>query len=355
MKPLSAARIGYAGVSRDFSAPGDRRRFSAYAGQRGLSYEYAERGGDYDVVILTGTADLTGWAARKRREGDRLRLILDLVDGWFEQKRLDQRVLKGVGRWFEGTETHPTLDFHKNLRVACEAADAVWCSTPEQKERIGRYTDIVEISFDWFDPELGAPKEDFRRDGRLKLVWEGQAGTLCSIQTIREPLNAVKDLIELHVVTDPWTPRWYGRFGKWTPEQILSGIDCPKTIYPWSRETFSQVMPTGDLAVIPMDIRNTLFAAKPQNKLILLWKLGLPVLAGPTMAYRRTMAAAGLSDMLCETPEDWTRRLRELATAPPETLQALGRRGREHALSHYDLDAFQRPFDTVFRKLGFEV
>ena len=41
---LADARIGYAGYSRDFCAPGDRRRFAAYARLKGVPIEYAELG-----------------------------------------------------------------------------------------------------------------------------------------------------------------------------------------------------------------------------------------------------------------------------------------------------------------------
>lgn len=354
MKPLSQARIGYAAIRTDFSPPGDRRRFSAYARQRGLRYEYARIDEDYDVVIVTQTADLAGWAARKQRQGDRFRLVLDLVDGYFEQKRLDERLLKGVGRYFEGTDTRLSPDFRRTLKNVCRAADAIWCSTPEQRATILQYNDNVQVSFDWFDEELAPPKEDFRREGSLKLIWEGQAGTLRSIQTIRETLNALKDKVELHVVTDPSTPRWYGRIGKRPVSEILAGIECPMTIYPWDKATFSQQITSADLALIPMDLNATMFKAKPENKLVLLWKLGMPVLVGPTRAYRRTMDAAGL-DMLCETQDDWARQLTELSLAPPERLRELGKRGYDYAMRAYNIEAFRAPFDAVFNSLGFEV
>lgn len=354
MTALADARIGYAGCSRDFSRPGDRRRFLAYARQRGLAYEYPEIDRDYDLVILTQTSNLSGWAARKRREGDRFRLVLDLVDGYFEQKRLDERVLKGIGRWVEGTDSRLTLDFQQTLKQACRAADAVWCSTPEQRETIRAYNPNVAISFDWFDDELGAPKTDFRRDGPLKLLWEGQAGTLRSIQTIREPLNALKDRVELHVVTDPSTPRWYGRLGTIPVQEMLAGILCPTFFHPWTREDFSERITAADLALIPMDLGHSLIRAKPENKLVMLWKLGMPALVGATPAYRRTMAAAGL-DMLCETEADWEAKIGALAAAPPERLLEIGRHGRDYAMRAYDIHAFRRPFDAVFAGMGFEV
>jgi hypothetical protein len=354
MRRLVDARIGYAAYGRDFAGPGDRRRFCAYARQRGLHYDYPELEGDHELVVITQNADLTGWTARKRREGDRLRVVLDLVDPYFEQKRLDERLLKGMGRYWEGRDSRLSPDFLRTLKAACRAVDGVICSTLEQRETILEYNPNVEISFDWFDEELGAPKRDFRREGRLKLVWEGQAGTLRGIQVLRGPLNALKDKVELHVVTDPSVPRWYGRLGTLPATELLAGIECPIRFMPWRKETFSTHITAADLAVIPMDFSHPMFAKKPENKLVLLWKLGMPVLAGPTPAYRRTMSAAGL-DMVCETERDWTEKLAALAHAPADELAELARRGRDHALSAYDEAAFRAPFDRMFSGLGFEI
>ena len=351
---LVDARIGYGGYSRDFSRPGDRRRFSAYALQRGLAYEYPDPRRDYDLVVISQNADLTGWTERKRREGDRLRLVVDLVDPYFEQKRLDERILKGIGRYWEGRDSRLSVDFLRTLQRVCRVADGVLCSTPEQRETILDYNPNVEISFDWFDDELGAPKRDFDRSGRLKLVWEGQAGTLRSIQTLRGPLNALKDKVELHVVTDPSVPRWYGRLGTLPASEILAGIHCPVRLTPWQKDSFSGHITAADLAVIPMDFSHPMFAKKPENKLVLLWKLGMPVLAAPTPAYRRAMGAAGL-DMICETEAEWTERLAALAEAPAERLAELARRGHDHALSAYGEAAFRAPFDRMFGGFGFEV
>jgi hypothetical protein len=354
MRRLSEARIGYASYSRDFSGPGDRRRFCAYARQRGLDYEYPDLKRDYDLVVITQNADLSGWTARKRREGDRLRLVMDLVDPYFEQKRLDERLLKGIGRYWEGRDSRLSPDFLRTLKGVCRAADGVICSTPEQRETILDYNPNVEISFDWFDEELGAPKRDFVRNGRLKLVWEGQAGTLRSMQVLRGPLNALKDKVELHVVTDPSVPRWYGRLGTLPAAELLAGIDCPVRFTPWRKETFSGHITAADLAVIPMDFSHPMFAQKPENKLVLLWKLGMPVLAGPTPAYRRAMGAAGL-DMICETERRWTEQLGALADAPAEALAQLASRGHDHALSAYGEVDFRAPFDRMFSSLGLEM
>jgi hypothetical protein len=349
MKSLNGKRIGYAGYSRDFTAPGDRRRFSAYARQRGLTYDYPDLTGDYDVVIVTQNADLAGWTERKRRAGNRLRLYLDLVDSYFEQRNPVDRVLKGVGRYVEGRDSRLSPDFRQTLKAICRVADGVWCSTPEQQATIRAFNPNVEISFDWFDDELGPPKQAFQRGERLRLVWEGQGALAISLRTITEALNELRDKVELLVVTDPTTKRWYGRFATIPTLRLLNGITCPITLLPWRKESFSSHITSADLAIIPMATDIPMIRAKPANKLILLWKLGMPVLTSATPAYRDAMAKAGL-DMVCASTAEWIERLDELAGLSQQELATVARRGREHATTMYDLKAFQAPFERLIER-----
>jgi hypothetical protein len=349
---LAAARIGYAGYSRTFSAPGDRRRFAAYARMRGLAYEYARPDRDYDVVLLTYDGDITGWLERKRRAGGRLKLIFELVDSYLTETQKPRRYLKGVGRFLESRDSRLAPDLLRTLRRACREADVVLCSTLEQQTEVARLGGRALISFDWFGDELGPPKRDFSRGGRLKLVWEGLAGTLFNLQQIKAPLNALKEAIELHVVTDPSLPRYLGRFGTRRALDVLTGIDCPIVLHPWTLDGFSERITRADVAVIPMDVDHRMVRGKPENKLVLLWKLGMPVLAGPSPAYRRAMAEAGLP-MLCETEADWRGQLERLIALPASGLEALGERGRAFAEERYSLGRFRAVFDEAFAAAGF--
>lgn len=352
-RPLAEARIGYAGYSQDFRHPGDRRRFSAYADQKGLSYERPSLDRDYDLVLITHNGDIPGWTARKRREGDRMKFVFELVDSYFVQRNPVRRWLKGSARYALGTDSRPSPDFLKTLIRACEAADAVICSTPEQQATIRRYNPNVFLSFDWFGGDLGEPKSDYRRGDRLRLVWEGQAVTLQNLLALREPLNRLKDRIELHVVTDPVLRRYFGRFGAMDSRRILQGIEAPITFHPWRRETFSQLITAADLAVIPIETTQPMMCGKPENKLVLLWQLGMPVLTSSTPAYQRAMAGAGL-DMICTSPAEWQAKLEQMTRTAAEEFEAIGRQGRRHALDAYSAAAFRAPFDAVFTSLGFD-
>lgn len=351
---LKDARIGYAGYGRDFSGPGDRRRFGAYATHRGLHFERADLSRDYDLVLVTHNGDVTGWTERKRREGDRLKLVFELVDAYFEQREPWRRLLKGAARYWLGTDSRLSSDFLKTLVHASEAADAVICSTPEQKAMVERFNRKVVMSFDYFGDDLGPPKEEYARGDKLRVVWEGQSTTLRFLEMLREPLNALRDHVELHVVSDPFVHRFFGRFGRHPSQDLLKGFECDLVFHPWERGSFSRHITAADVAVIPIDTRHPLANGKPENKLVLLWQLGMPVLASPTPAYIRTMGEAGV-DMLCATPVEWRARLEKLIEAGPAELESIGRRCRDFADRAYSLDEFDARFDRAFELAGFSV
>jgi glycosyltransferase involved in cell wall biosynthesis len=349
---LGDARIGYAGYSRDFSVPGDRRRFAAYAGIKGIPLEYAELNRAYDLAYITYSSDLPGWVARKRREGGRLKLVFELIDSYLTDTNPVRRLLKGSARFALGTDSRLSPDFRRTLVGACEVADAVICSTEEQRDTIRRYNPNVFISFDHFAGELGPPKTDYSRAGKLKIVWEGQSTTLPNVQVIREPLNDLRDRVELHVVTDPMIHRFFGRFGSYPAMEALAGIECEKHFHRWDRTTFSGEITACDLAVIPIDAANRLARGKPENKLVLLWQLGMPVLTTATPAYQRAMDAAGV-DMTCSTSAEWGARLERLLDAGPSNLKQIGRKCRAFAERAYSEEEFVSRFDQAFEALGF--
>lgn len=351
---LADARIGWSSYSADFSHPGDRRRFAAYAALRGLAYERASLEKRYDLVLATHSSDLPGWTQRKRVEGGKLKLVLELIDSYFVQQGVMRRYAKGMARFALGTESRLSPDFLKTLVRACEAADAVICSTLEQQETIRRYNPNVFMSFDHFAAELEAPKSDYSRADKLRIVWEGQATTVPNLQVIREPLNDLRDKVELHVVTDRLNYRHFGRFRPYPSMDALTGIECPKFFHEWQKDTFSRHVVAADVAVIPIDETNLLWRGKPENKLVLLWQLGMPVLATATPVYARVMAASGLA-MACRNTAEWGGALQRMLDAPPAALQGIGTRARSYASDAYSTEAFAFRFDAAFRSIGFAV
>ncbi len=351
---VGEARIGYAGYSRNFSVPGDRRRFAAYARLKGFPIEYAELQRPYDLSYVTYSSDLPGWTARKKREGNRLKLVFELIDSYFTETGLVRRLLKGSARYALGTDSRLSLDLQNTLIQACEIADAVICSTEEQRETIRRYNPNVFTSFDFFGDDLGSPKSGYERRGKLRLVWEGQSTTLRNIQSIRSVLNDHRDSIELHVVTDPEIHRYFGRFGAHSSVDELRGIECEILFHPWNRTSFSDHITSADLAIIPIDMSNMFACGKPENKLVMLWQLGMPVLASATPAYRRAIDTAGVGKS-CATLSDWGAQLDSMISADGAELETIGRNCRAFAEHAYSTEEFLGRFDQALDAVGFSI
>ena len=348
---LTQARIGYAGYSRDFSAPGDRRRFAAHAKAKGLAFEYANIARDYDLLLLTHNADIPGWTERKKRNPG-LKLVFELADSYFTRTKLAGRYLKGLARRVLGVDSRLSRDFLSTLISACEAADAVICSTDEQAQTIRRFNRNVVTSFDWFGDDIGAPKTDYRRGEKLRLVWEGQSTTLKNLRSIRDVLNDLRDKIELHVVTDPTVYRYFGRFLPHPSKDLLEGIECDVHFHEWDRATFSQRITDADLAIIPIDPADAFARGKPENKLVMLWQLGMPVLTSDTPAYRRAMEGSGL-DLVCSDSADWRTKLERMTAASDSEREELARHARVFAERAYSKDEFLKRFDRAFELAGF--
>lgn len=351
---LQDVTIGYSGYSINGSAPGDRRRFLAWAKLREVSWKPASLEGMYDVVYLTHHSDLPGWLHRKEQEGDRLRIIFELVDSYLTQDHPVRRRIKGVARRALGVDSRLSADFHSTLKRICAASDAVLCSTEEQVATIRAFNQNVLTSFDWFGDELPAPKQNYTRGSRLRIGWEGQAITLSNINEIAPTLNLMADRIELHVVADPVLRRIMGRFGARRSSEVLSAITAPVIFHEWCKDSFTAHLKACDLVIIPIDATCPMMRGKPENKLILLWKLGLPVVTSASCAYSRAMAGAGL-DLTCVTLDDWREALERLAAASCAERAALAEKGRTYAEKAYSIKHFCAPFDRAFSTAGITI
>ena len=348
---LRDARIGYAGYSRDLSVPGDRRRFAAYAAERHLSFQRAALEQDYDLVLVTHNGDIAGWTARKRQAGARLKFVFELADSYLTQTELLRRYLKGAARYALGIDSRLSTDFMRTLTGALEVADAVICSTDEQAAMIRPVNPNVFVSFDYFGGDIGPPKTDYHRGRKLRLAWEGQSTTLGNLLTVAEVLNDLRDSVELHVVTDPLVHRFFGRYRSRQSQDLLRAIECDVHFHRWDRASFSMHITSCDLAIIPIDSSDDFARGKPENKLVMLWQLGMPVLTTDTPAYRRAMEAAG-QDLLCANLACWRSRLEQLIEAPPEVLAQVARQGCSFAGRAYSKAEFLARFDAAFEATG---
>ena len=345
---LADLRIAYLPGADDFGAPCDRRRFVAYARARGLKFELANPREKYDLVVLSQRADLSVWSEYRPGES---KIVFDSVDSYMAADGIKAR-LRGVAKFVTRRSRHLQLNHREAVARMCRRADAVVCSTDEQRGLISPYCSNVHLVLDVHDAELQESKRDYTGGRALHLVWEGLASSGIPLHLLRqliEPLAAQREVV-LHVVTDLVYRKYLDRVGKrYTVDdvrRVFGPLAKQVHLYDWNPLALSRIATAADLALIPIDLSNTFHRGKPENKLLLFWRMGVPTLVSATPAYRRAMGLAGL-DMACEDMAEFGSRL-ALYAGDPERRAAAGRRGLEVVRDHYSAAAMLGKWDDVF-------
>jgi hypothetical protein len=151
---------------------------------------------------------------------------------------------------------------------------------------------------------------------KKSIFWEGFGYTLKHFKIISRELDnfLLENEYELNILTNVSFARWGGYLGKiqsvklvkkWFPKSFQS-----INIIPWTIENVKSYANKSDFAIIPIDIDDNFAKLKPENKLLGLWALGLPVLFSDTPAYKRVSTEAGL-DSACLSKNQWAKALND--------------------------------------------
>jgi glycosyltransferase involved in cell wall biosynthesis len=105
-----------------------------------------------------------------------------------------------------------------------------------------------------------------------------------------------------------------------------------------------------DLALIPIVMSDPLFRAKPENKLLLLWRMGVPTITSATPAYIRTMSAAGVP-MYARDPTEWEELLERFAS-DAEARRSAAEKGRAFVLREHSEEAGLAKWDAVLESIA---
>jgi hypothetical protein len=302
---LQRLRIGYVPCSPSFQAPGDRRRFCYYASKRNLRFELARPAGTYDVVILTQAADISMWVRHPRK---RSRIVFDFIDSYLSIPGCDVKGLfRGLAKFAVGQNRRLLLNYRVGLERMCRRADAVICSTPDQRQNILPFCPNVYPILDFHGSVTGAPKLDYATGGVFHFVWEGLPRSLSHLLEIKGALQELQKTrhFAIHAITDLEYGRYLnGRVGKRVTLNDAHKIWPGMYLYAWDERTFSAIARNCDLALIPIPLQDPLSAGKPENRLLLFWRMGIPALVSSTTAHRNAMADSGIN-MACANQQHW--------------------------------------------------
>lgn len=342
-------RIGYSPYSPDLQQPGDRRRFPHYARRKGLEFELADPSKSYDLVVLSARSDLVHWTDRPPPT----RIVFDLIDSYLAIPESDLKArFRGLSKYAIRELSGPVWSYRRALEEMAQRADAVVCSTTEQQRLLTAFCPNVHVILD-FHTELGsARKEHYEKSQPFRLVWEGLPQNLLGFREIAAVLRRIGEEhpLSLHLVTDSDYFAYMNRVWRRSSKKLAEDIFEPSYIHEWSPETLVEVAIRSDLAVIPLDLDDPLAAGKPENKLLLFWRLGVPALVSATPAHVRAMDAAGL-DFACRDPAEWESLLLSLIEDESARRRS-AELGAEHALATASEASLIEKWDAVLESVS---
>lgn len=348
---MSKLKIGYIPNSPDAGHPADRRRLVYWAKNRGheVILDLSQK---HDVLVLSGRADLTRWAKLENRSP----LILDLVDGYLGKEHLWRDWLRGTGKVVTGHNSGAPRPYRKIVSEACQLAQAVVCETVEQRETILPFCTNTHTILDFHEefPMLPFNREVQNRNFPA-LMWEGLPFTARGLLLLNDSFSDIAKSysISLEMVTDLEYPLFLGKYFYQSTEKILQAI--PRTLGDnfkltrWNLEAVVEAAKRSHIAVLPLDPSGTLNPLKAENRLLMMWRIGLPTLASPSLAYLRVMRDTKI-DGICRDSNEWQMKLTELMESV-ELRQESVEKGQQYIRDTHSKEIVLEAWDKLFESI----
>lgn len=346
---IASFKIGYSPYSVNCKAPGDRRRFMFYAAVENLNVEVADPSRIYDVVYITSSANISQWINYKKKH-PAVKLIFEIIDSYLLEDTSLYLYLKGASRLLTKRETKLYLDYRNAFISIIKIADAVVCSTVIQKEDITRYNANVHVSLDYFSDDITYHKTNYKAGDKIKIAWEGMAYTVNNLLKLKDVFHHLSNRVELQVITDPKI-RYPFKFLNKKTTSLLSELSCEWQFHEWKQNSFSKLISEMDIAVIPIDTANSLTVNKPENKLLLLWEIGIPVIVSNTPAYSRVMKAAGLEAYCCGSENEWLEKIKSLIEKAAEGREEYMKKAKHYLANYHTKQILLSNWENIFNSV----
>jgi hypothetical protein len=209
--------------------------------------------------------------------------------------------------------------FSSSLKELCGKVDLIVVASQEQAEIARLYNEHVWIIRDSHD-ELGEPLElkPIQKNENFNIFWEGLGFTLFHFEEVAEVLGEflLKTNSVLNLVTNDSFPRYANSFGRVKSDKLIKKMfgaaSTNVKIHSWSQENVRKIALDCDFGVIPILEHDQFARLKPENKLLIYWRLGLQTLFSDTPSYVRVSSEIGVSDYSVKSGE-WQLKLEQVA------------------------------------------
>ena len=338
-------RVLYFGLSPLRSVAGDRRRFVYYAKHR--SFKIADpEDSNLDCIVTTENTDLSVI----RRRYPHTPIIYDLIDAYLVSDTALDDALRSIAKFSTGQIKPTILPFTKIVARNCRLADAVICSSLEQRKLVLKYNKNVHVILDSHH-EFQFMK--FRRKSlhHTSIFWEGTPYTLPAIGQYSAAFRKLADIhnFELNLVTDEFYFKYLGKFVQRNTlksnRAVLQSLGCKYKFAEWSLENVIKTAENAKVGLVPVNVKSAFQSLKPENRMLIMWRLGLPCLASATPSHLRVSIEARLENTF-EDSEALYLQLSNMLKST-EMQEENVNRGQKYLAENHNLDIFLSSWDKA--------
>lgn len=345
-------RIGYWPLSESLLAAGDRRRLCFWANARGHEI-VRDLSQNVDVIVASENSDFNSPFFTQKSTP----IIFDLVDAYLSPINPYDDFARGIAKRLLGQISGAVRPFSHHVRQFCELSSAVICSSLEQEQLIARHNINTHVILDSHD-EI-AFIDPFRlkntNKDKQKVLWEGQPATIRGVRDIYSVLTELTKTknLEFNFVTDESFSQFLNKYIQRNTLEVLKKdlfmIANLVNIVPWSSSNLVETAQKSAVAMIPIDLSIPMQRLKPENRLLIMWRLGLPCLTSPSPAYVRVEHQAGVN-ATCKNLNEWTENFNRILEDPDfGYIQTLA--GQHYLRENHNTKLLLNKWDSTFESV----
>jgi hypothetical protein len=349
---MKKLKIGYWPLSRNLNSPGDRRRLVFWAQARGHEI-FTDLSQKVDVIVASENSDFNSpYFAKKRTP-----VIFDLVDAYLSPLSTYDDLARGIAKRVSGQINGSVKPFSHHIRDFCLNSNAVICSSKEQEEVIQPYNTNTHVILDSHDeiPFIDASRTRIQNTDLHRILWEGQPATIRGVKSISPALLELSKTISLRLdfVTDEKYFRLLNKYFERSTLNLLIKDLAPiadfVNIVPWTSSNLVDCAKGSEIAMIPIDLSVPMQRLKPENRLLIMWRLGLPCLTSPSPAYVRVASHAGVT-AACNSLQEWFENFNRLITDPKHAKREI-LAGQNYIIENHNRAILLNKWDLAFESV----
>ena len=230
---------------------------------------------------------------------------------------------RGFAKKVSGQISGGIKPFSHHVKDFCVNSSAVICSSIEQEMVIKNHNSNTHVILDSHEeiPFLIPRNSKISTSTNHRILWEGQPATIRGIKFIAPTLMELSKTtsLSLDFVTDEkyyqFLNKYFERDTLRLLKRDLGQLVGRAKIVPWTPANLVECAESSTVAMIPIDLSVPMQRLKPENRLLIMWRLGLPCLTSPSPAYVRVSRNAGVS-AVSSTLEEWFGNFNRLLSDP---------------------------------------